>query len=179
MFIVVSLILIINILIIAKRTGKSFTGVPNPLILHQSEIGRYQIIYPRSWLGGDLTRKVNEVVSEFIAIPLHYPELIVSMRESSEGDLNSVAEWGLSKIRSNGDVESLPLEYQLINDQPVVMREYSLETSSSFGKYRMHCIDSYFFVENRGYIFRFCSLPMQWEIMYPYFLQMLENIKFN
>lgn len=121
----------------------------------------------------------NNKITHFVALPLRYPEIVVRMRESYNKDLNSVADWGLSLLSSFGTVETLNLEDQFFINSTTIIREYLLETSNLFGKCKIHCLDSYFIQENREYIFQSCSLPMQWKIMHPYFLQMLENIKFN
>ena len=67
----VLIITLVEIILLIKRTGLSFTGLPNPLIVHTSQIGRYRLIYPRYWFGGDLpleTSNENNKITHFVAL---------------------------------------------------------------------------------------------------------------
>ncbi len=147
------------------------------LILHESEIGEYEILYPSEWKlidtssgnRGDKTVITNIDESFFLQTKVR-----VRKKFFATNDLFLVEDWGRvisNDIGSRKELSSIDLP---IHGKNAILVDYIQERYSIFGNH--HCYDLFLINNSDGYIFTFCTSESRWESIKNIFKEMINSI---
>jgi hypothetical protein len=175
---------IISILVLlifpATRKGPAGFGPPAKMTTFQAADKNFSILYPANWTAHDLPQGDHgdkDVIASII-VAGHFVAYVEMVSHAfPQGDFMEVVDWGYLRATGNN-------EYKFISFQPITtisnngyIHEYSWSLQNAKWKYDFnHCRDVYFYEDNIGYSFTFCSSEKDWSELQGYYSEMQNSI---